>query len=1136
MTKNHCCGDLFAAYKRLLFLFLTMIALPIASFSQKVAVAKGVVVNASKNPIEGASVIVKSTNVGTVSNDLGEFQLNSVDSTAIIIVSGTGYKPIELKVSEILSKPIVLFLDDKSLEGVIITGYQKIERKRFSGAATSISAKDVNIDGQVDVSRMLQGKVAGVSVQNVSGTFGAAPKIRIRGATSLSGDNKPLWVVDGIVLEDIVPISNDQLSSGDPTTLLGSSVAGLNANDIETFDILKDASATALYGGRAMNGVVVITTKKGRKGNPAVAYTGNFTTAFKPNYNNYNIMNSSDQMTVLNEMLNKGNLNLADIGNRSDWGVYGKMYRLLNTYNPQKDGGGGEFILENTPEAKNAFLRRYATSNTDWFDILFKDQFLQEHNIQLSSGTDRSQNLVSLSLYKDNGWTIADKVSRMTLNFKNNFALNDRITTEISTRASYRNQRAPGANSRKSNPVNGQYDREFDINPFSYALNSNRALTAYDENGNLEFFQRNFAPFNIIHELENNYMKLNVLDIQLQGDLRYKIHKNINYSFSGAIRMVNTNNETIITEYSNAAEAYRMLQTSIIASANRYTYSNPDDLFSLPVSVLPKGGFYNKAETMLKTYNFRNVLSYNKVFGNIHSVNVLAGQEIRSYDRENFKSTGPGIQYDQGGEPFISYLYYKKTIEQNHYPYNISPEFERAASYFATAAYTFNNRYNIEGTVRYDGGNKLGRSKNARWLPTGSVSASWNVDQEKFMQNVEQVSYLKLRASYGMVGSLGNATNAAAVYRSGTTMRPYTDEKETYLTIESLENSMLTWEKKRSFDIGMDAGFFKRRLSMVFDYYYNASYDLIDEVRTSGIGGQYVKYANNADMIGHGIELSLNGVIINEPNINWTVGGNFGTNINKITKTATTPRIWDLIQASGGNFRGYPVFSLFSIDFKKLSEFEGTPYFTNENSDVSNNVYFQATKLYNKSGEVVSIDKVLKYEGSVTPKITGGFNNAIRWKNLSLNFFVSFQAGNKIRLDPVLSNQYVDLDAFPREFANRFVMPSDEVVTGFPAIMDKLSNYRVGGTNLYNSYNYSTERVAKGDFVRLQTVNLQYQALQTLVSRWGVKSLSFGVTANNLWLIYSDKKLYGSDPEFFNSGGVAMPVSKQVTFSVKVGF
>src|SRR5258708_10486654 len=222
-----------------------------------------------------------------------------------------------------------------------------MERKKFTGAPVTIKADSIRIDGVNDISRMLEGRAAGVSVQNVSGTFGSAPKVRIRGATSINGDNKPLWVVDGVVLEDIVNISNDQLSSGDPTTLLGSAVAGLNANDIESFEILKDAAATALYGARAMNGVVVITTKKGHAGKTVISYTGNYSTQLKPSYSSFDIMNSGQQMSVLAELERKGDLTANMIDN-PDWGVVGKMYNEITLY----DSSSGKFGLANTLDSR----------------------------------------------------------------------------------------------------------------------------------------------------------------------------------------------------------------------------------------------------------------------------------------------------------------------------------------------------------------------------------------------------------------------------------------------------------------------------------------------------------------------------------------------------------------------------------------------------------------------------------------------------------------------------------------------------------------------------------------------------------------------------------------------------------------
>jgi len=441
----------------------------IESKASRDVVVKGSVRAAKDNELlPGVSVREKGVSNGVSTNGNGEYQIRVKDG-ATIVFTAIGYKTVEIAVGTRTSIDVSLEEDISQLKEVTIsTGYQNINKKLFTGAATSLKGSDIKQEGITDVSRMLEGRAAGVSVQNVSGTFGAAPKIRVRGATSITGENKPLWVVDGVILEDVVNVSNEQLSSGDVTTLIGSSVAGINADDIESFNILKDAAATAQYGARAMNGVVVITTKKGRIGKPLISYTGNFSTYLKPTYNDYNIMNSADQMSVYSEMARKGWLNHSLASRRADGGVFTKMYQLINTY----DATSNQFGLANTPEARNGFLTRYAQANTDWFDTLFKNSFLQEHSLSVSSGTEKSQLYFSASYLNDNGWARGNSVERYTANMNANFILSDKLSVNFITTGSIRDQKAPGTVGRVSNPVEGKYSRDFDINPFSYALNT----------------------------------------------------------------------------------------------------------------------------------------------------------------------------------------------------------------------------------------------------------------------------------------------------------------------------------------------------------------------------------------------------------------------------------------------------------------------------------------------------------------------------------------------------------------------------------------------------------------------------------------------------------------------------------------
>ncbi|NLR59498.1 SusC/RagA family TonB-linked outer membrane protein [Chitinophaga polysaccharea] len=1080
---------------------------------------RGVVTNEKKELLPGVSIMIKGTSRGVTTNEKGIFELKKVANDAILVFNYTGYKTEEISVSSFRSGALTIVLKEKPtrLQEVVVTGFQNIDKTKFSGAATRLKSEDVKIDGLPDISRMLEGRVAGVAIQNVSGTFGSAPKVRIRGATSINGDNKPLWVVDGVVLEDVVNISNDQLSSGDPTTLLGSAVAGLNSNDIESFDILKDAAAAALYGARAMNGVVVITTKKGRAGKPVINYSGNFSTQLKPNYRNFNIMNSGQQMSVLAELERKGILN-SDILSQGDIGVFGKLYEKLDADN------NGNFPVENDPEHRKAFLLRYAKANTDWFGLLFRNNFVQEHSLSISSGTDKAQSYFSTSFYSDNGWTLADKVTRYTLNYRNSYKLSERLSAGFSTLASVRRQKAPGALTRSSNPVEGQYDRDFDINPFSYSLNTSRTLTAYDQNGKLEYFRRNYAPFNIINELENNYLDLNMMDLRLQGDLSWKLTKNIRYEFTGAIRYVKSSREHQITENANMANAYRAAGNATIAERNKFLYRDPDNPDALPVIVLPAGGFYNRTEDQLLNYDFRNGINYSDTFAQKHNLNILVGQQVKYADRQNASNTGYGYQYDNGGATFTDYRILKQTIESNFPYFGMGRDYDRFAAFYATGTYAYNNKYNFTATGRYDGSNRLGQSRKARWLPTWSVAGSWNIDREAFAANIRQLDYLTLRASYGLTASMGPATNSNIVYQTVNTNRPHLTEVESVIRLSHLQNDDLTWEKLYTTNIGIDGGFFNNRFNFSIDAYTRKSFDLISRIKTSGIGGEMFKAANYADMDSKGLEVMIGGDIIRTKDWNWKSSATFGYSTNKITNAKNIPGIFDLVVAEGGNTEGYPVHSLFSLQYTGLDSKSGVPSFINQNGAKSADVDLQSLNTSH-----------LVYQGPVDPPITGGFSNTFRYKALSLNIFFTYQFGNKIRLYPAFKTSYSDLDAMPKEFYDRWVMPGDEATTHVPSILDAFEQILLNGAHPYNNYNYSTERVAKGDFIRLKTVSLTYQLPGTFTRRAGLSNIAISAAAINPWLLYADKRLQGQDPEFFNAGGVAQPIQKQFTFSLKVG-
>jgi TonB-linked SusC/RagA family outer membrane protein len=998
----------------------------------------------------------------------------------------------------------------------VVTGFQEVERKLFTGSAVSLKMSDARNVGMSDASQMLEGKVAGVTVDNVSGTFGTTPKIRIRGNTSINGDTQPLWVVDGVILEDLNSVSADDIITGNANTLTASSIAGINPDDIESFQVLKDASATALYGTRAKNGVIVITTKRGKSGQTRVNYSGNFSFHLRPSYDQFDIMNSVDEMSVYREMYEKGLIDITTSVKAQNYGSLGKMFALISDH--ELDWGPNGTLNEE-------FLNKYETANTDWFDILFKDYSLQQqHSISFTSGTEKSNSYYSISYLNDNGQTIADNVQRYAGSAKNSFYFSNKLSLDLKLNANYRDQQVPGTQNRDFDPTTGRYRRNFDINPLSFSLNTSRAIRAYEDNGSLEFFRRNYAPFNIVEELGYNYINIKVGDISTQADLTFNILDNLTLRSTVQGRYATTKREHIIHERSNQAEAYRADDTQYIQDSNPLLFKDPDDPGAQPKIVLPEGGFNNVNEDELNYFYVRNSLNWSHDF-NKHSINILAGQEIKFTDRTSRRADGIGVVYENGGIVNTSPLMIEFLNQQGISIYALSEDHERFAGLFINGGYSFNEKYIFNGTLRYDGSNRLGNSRDARYLPTWNVSGAWNIDKEGFF-NVSFFDFLKLRATYGLSANLGPNTSALLNIQSGVTLRP--TDVETYLYIEDLENSDLTWEKLKEFNVGIDFGVLNSRITGTVDAYLRNSYDLIGLFQSGGIGGKEFKNGNYADMESKGLEFSINTLNWKSPNFTWTSSFNIGYSRDHITRLEFNPRLADAIVQGGAAVLGGPRRGLFSTKFAGLDG-RGIPTFYDDNGEVVYNYNLQDRD---------NLTSILQYEGPAEPRGAGGVGTIFTYKGLSLNIFFSFKFDYKIRLDDAFSPRYTDFSSLSKSFVNRWVVPGDEDFTNIPVILDR-SIVEGGNADLssaYDLYNKSTVRVADGSYVRLKTVRLSYNIPPAWVKKIGATTAQLFVEGQNLWLLYSDKLLNGQDPEFFSAGGVALPQPRLLTTAITIGF
>lgn len=1085
----------------------------------------GTVKDADGKPLPNATVRIAGTNMVMGSGVNGEYSLTgNIRPEAKLEVSFLGMETASVTIGTQRNINVTLRVATQTLDDVVVTGMVSTDKRLFTGATDQLKGEEIKLDGIADVSRALEGRSAGVSVENVSGTFGAAPRIRIRGATSILGSSKPLWIVDGVEQASVADVSSDDLSSGDMLTLISSAVAGLNADDIESFQILKDGSATSIYGAKAMAGVIVITTKRGKSGAAKINYTGELSTRLIPSYKQYDVMNSQDQMGLYKELANKGWLDISRVMRTRNSGIYGQMYEQINTYDPVTGG----FALQHTTQAMTRYLQQAEYRNTDWFEHLFNNSVTQTHSVSITSGTDKARNYISMSVMTDPGWYKRSEVNRYTFNANTSYKVRPNVEILLLGNASYRQQEAPGSLKQDVGTTYGEVKRDFDINPFSYAMNTSRTLSPYEDH------VRNYAPFNIDNELDNNYLQYNVLTARFQGEIKWKPIAGLELGALASLSYTSSSIQYHITENSNIVGGYNADYDATVRARNLFLYTDPEIPGAIPVSVLPNGGIYSKTEHRMKNYDVRAHGTYNKIFNGVHILNLYGAMELSSTTRNNDTFEGYGLMYDYGQYAFYDYRMFKKMSESNSQYYNLSNRIRRNMAYIGVATYSYRGKYTINGTIRYEGTNRLGEDRSARWLPTWNIAGAWNVHEEEFMQPISDiVNLLKIKASYSLTADAGpsSVTNSTEIIRSTVRWKPLSSQQEIGLYINQAANHNLTYEKKHEFNIGFESVLFDSRISLGMDFYVRNNFDLIGPVITQGGSGEIRRYANIADMKSKGIEVTLSTQNINTQNFRWITDFTFAYNKNKITSLITPTNLMNLVRGTSYSLEGYPVGALFSIPFAGLDS-NGLPTFIIDGELVDQSNYSKIS--FSTSS---NLDKILKYEGPGEAPYEGGINNTFRYKNFTLGVFMTYKFGGHTRLRNVFSYMYSDMDASSEVFKNRWMVPGDELYTDIPAILSYRQSQKI--TNVrqaYSAYNYSTARVVSSSFVRLKEISLLYTFSKKTLSGIGLANMSLKLSSTNPFLIYASKKLNGQDPEYIQSGGVSSPLAKQFTLTVRVGF
>ena len=917
--------------------------------------------------------------------------------------------------------------------------------------------------------------------------------VSMRQATSVKSVYYPLWVIDGVIYKEDKNFNVADLASPEAKRLIAAALPGLSESDIQSFQVINDASATALYGQRALGGVISVRTSKAGQGTNSFTYQAELTYRAIPSYREFNILNSQDQMAVFNEMANGKSLDNEAVFIASQYGVYGHLYNSIYNYNDQT----GEYGVLNTDAGRAAYLRAAELRNTNWFKELFQHSIRHQHTLTFSTGTQKANYYASLNANLDPGWNKYENSQTYSFNFNADFRPFKGWSFGIRSTASY-----------------GKVHYGGDWRPGSYAPTASRTL---DPN---TFYAYDYTPFNIKHELQHNTRDYKTANLSLQATIDWQPITQLRLSALGALRYRDQYGVTDRDEHSNAAEVYRNISKSIIRSYSDYLYKPLDDPTALPQIVMPYGGIRNSQNIIDERYDGQLKAHYNDTFGSNgeHSLSAVAGLEVFEERHLNEWFDAYGVNYNLGYLTTYSPLLFTNLRNKGKQYYEIRPTLNRGVSLVGNVDYTLLGRYRVNASYRREGTNQFGRARTIRYIPTWNIGGNWSIDQESFFPKLKPLSSLSMSLSYGMSGTIPYVHNALPRLK---TLLPFFGDAnliEPGVYIDEPANYDLTYEKMYELNWGLNFGLFDERISAGITLFNRQGRDLIDQVFPQGTGGfvDYL-YGNVAQMSAKGIELSLTTQNIRTRDFSWSTSITYSRNTNKVTRLNTSPSVKNLTDEKGAARQGYPLNSLFSIPFYKLDENGHPRFFLPDGADVLPDGRHITSP---KTGEQVSWTasqpeeiNYLVYSGTRTPTDQGGINNSFSFKNFRLGVYVYYSFGGVKRLPEQFATKYNDHQVMGKEFNRRWLRAGDEERTNVPVIAtDAHRQANPYLSNAYTNYNKSDVRVAKTDYVQLRDISLSYTVPKSFVDRLRLSSLSLKLQASNVALLYADKKLNGALP------------------------
>ena len=1002
---------------RKLFLLLTALCIFATSALAQNRVVKGEVVSAADGePLIGATVLAVGTKNATSTDIEGKFVLNVPANVAKLQFSYVGMRTLELPVSTDYMK--VSLEESSQLTEVVVTGYGVTKKAAFTGAASTVSGAEIDKKNEVNFVKGLEGNVTGFQYNNSTSMPGQWGSVSVRGMGTLSSSSQPLYVIDG------VPISSDPDHMADNNNYFDP-MAAYNPNDIESVTVLKDAAATAIYGSRAANGVIIVTTKKGAKGKFEI-----------------NIDVKQGVTSVANNNMKYAN-------------AAETLYLLSSGY-AARNGGTVE-------EAQEMFTRFYGSnygwdgeSSYDWVKKVQRNGYYQDYNISFGGTSGDTHYFASLGYVDSEGIIINSGNKRYSgrLNVDTKykyFSAGVNASYSYSKNLSF-SQSTGGSN---SNPMVAAVTSMLPFYPF------------YAEDGT--YFGTGSTY------IKNFYNPLAVNDKSL-GDLNEVLNQTV------------IGNPWLRVDLPFGFWAKTNFGINIV---NQEEYNYWSGVYN------PQGMNYNglgqKYDTRTSILTWTNTIGWNKTFNDIHSFDVLLGQEMQRYEfheeylcKADFPFCASGMRDLTTAASIMDGSYYRSQ--------------SRLASYFADAHYSYADRYFLSASYRRDGSSVFGADR--RWGDFWSVGAKWRITEESFTKSQTWLSTADLRISYGTVGNQSIGLYASrGVYATG-----YDYSQRPGITPAQIDNPDLTWETSRKFDVGFDFGIFNRA-NLTFDFYNEDTADALYQVPLSMTTGLSSYYKNIGKIRNRGIEVGINGVIFTNQNLTVSAYANLTWNKNKVIKLAdgaieSTYRIVE---------EGHPYYQFYMPEYVGVNPENGRAlYYLNESGSELTEDYYAAAK---------------RYVGSADPKVYGAFGLNARGYGFDFSIQFNYRSGNKVY------DTGHDYTGWGSGSARRLPLQTMVYNSWTPENTNALyPQYITDDPYTTSSGNYSSRWLMDGSFIRLSNLTFGYTIPKNITEKALLQKVRFYVTFDNLHT-WTKKSFVGYNPETYESGVIAWQYPAVFTFT-----